>query len=234
MSGVYQGFLTQLFAFSQQPVSSKVGRSNWNLAAMNGFDRKLWQLKFREFEPNEFKRVASVLVTSLSESLAAGVARIDYPLDAVQEEQRHKIGDCLHDFVLYLAELGVRSRIKLPTAEKMGVPLEVRNLILRAAHTAWGLEEHLRSKGLGTDTSPIASCYSTMVEIVAKVSSELLGEPSKIRQETEPGAGNPGGALVGSPKDNPKLIYLADAAEFYNIAKSNLSKAARKSPGQPA
>lgn len=36
-----------------------------------------------------------------------------------------------------------------------------------------------------------------------------------------------------TPKTDTSLIYQADAAEFYNIPKSVLSKAAHKRPGQP-
>ncbi len=37
----------------------------------------------------------------------------------------------------------------------------------------------------------------------------------------------------GTPKTNPQLIYQSDGAEFYNIPKSTLSKAANKEPGEP-
>jgi hypothetical protein len=36
-----------------------------------------------------------------------------------------------------------------------------------------------------------------------------------------------------TPKNDPKLIYQADAATFYNIPKSVLSKAAERKPGEP-
>jgi hypothetical protein len=53
------------------------------------------------------------------------------------------------------------------------------------------------------------------------------------------GPGQPGGTppLAGNAKPTPKtdttLIYQADGAEFYNIPKSTLSKAAGKKPGEP-
>jgi len=65
-------------------------------------------------------------------------------------------------------------------------------------------------------------------------------EPSEQSQE---GTGTPasdskqaGGGAAGqsdTPETNPNLIYQSDAAEFYNIPKSTLCKAAQKSPGTP-
>jgi len=44
--------------------------------------------------------------------------------------------------------------------------------------------------------------------------------------------GKVGGTTQPTPKTDTTLIYLSEAAEFYNIPKSTLSKAAAKSPGE--
>ena len=45
------------------------------------------------------------------------------------------------------------------------------------------------------------------------------------------GGGN--GEPTRTPDNDPNLIYQSDAAEFYNIPKSTLANAAKKSPGTP-
>jgi len=44
--------------------------------------------------------------------------------------------------------------------------------------------------------------------------------------------GKPGDEIKTTPETDTKLIYQADASQLYNIPKSTLSKAAKKSPGE--
>ncbi len=55
-----------------------------------------------------------------------------------------------------------------------------------------------------------------------------------VREEFKPEKdnGNAGDNEQATPETDPKLIYQADAAEFYNIPKSTLSKAAKKKMGE--
>jgi len=55
----------------------------------------------------------------------------------------------------------------------------------------------------------------------------------RARQEPAEGGQVEPASGVATPKTDPGLIYQADAATFYNIPKSVLSKAAKKEPGQP-
>ncbi len=53
-----------------------------------------------------------------------------------------------------------------------------------------------------------------------------------IETENEWPSGEAGGNLQSTPETDSKLIYQADGAEFYNIPKSTLSKAANKKMGE--
>lgn len=55
---------------------------------------------------------------------------------------------------------------------------------------------------------------------------------SKPTKPTEASGGKTPKLSQETPKTDPKLIYQAAAAEFYNIPKSTLSKAANKRPGE--
>ena len=67
----------------------------------------------------------------------------------------------------------------------------------------------------------IGRVIPTSTDLVVEVASFLRGEPEKppIRKSDL------------DPKDDPELISLAAAADFYNIPKGTLSKRAQKSPG---
>jgi hypothetical protein len=181
---------------------------------MNNFDRRLWQLRPRKYQFSDFKKVASVLVANLSQSIATGVTRIDHPLDAVQKEQHRKINDSLRDFVVYLSDLGVRSGIPwLPKAEEMGVPSEERSLILKAGEAVWRLEEHLQGNRPTTDASPIKSCHASLVEVDAKLSGESLQE---VRVETP--------TVKQSPQILDTWYSPRQLAESAGVAKADIGR----------
>jgi hypothetical protein len=80
---------------------------------------------------------------------------------------------------------------------------------------------------LGSKPHGIASLQASFRESVREVQKALgalkpPGEKPAVTHSPDP-----------TPKTDPTLIYQADAAEFYNIPKSTLSKASKKSPGEP-
>jgi hypothetical protein len=85
----------------------------------------------------------------------------------------------------------------------------------------------------------LADVEKDLTEWVGKAAATPVAPvPPDAQQSTGAGATKEEAAAGGdlpkaTPQTHPNLIYQADGAEFYNIPKSVLCKAAKKKPGEP-
>ena len=102
---------------------------------------------------------------------------------------------------------------------------------MRLAHTgvnpfisAWAEAGDRLRHGVGP--FPPRDLDSDFAEDCELIANTLMAEADRTDQQ-------PSGQTEPTPKTDSTLIYQADAATFYNIPKSTLSKASKKQPGEP-
>ncbi len=112
-----------------------------------------------------------------------------------------------------------------------------------------GVKNRLRLMPDGLQTVPdpdFEAAYKKAWDLALEIKQAYIGLPKLPSYESNPdvglryllewcidaSGGKAGDTTQATPETDTKLIYQSDAAEFYNIPKSTLSKAANKKSGE--